>query len=75
MGLFLRKPSDANRRKSLSIVGVGLFPGAPLLRGLATRLERLIVCGAVQAHGAGGELPIARMVAGDLGERRMGRAT
>lgn len=60
------KLADLYGRKPLFLVGVGMFVLGSLLCGLATSMEQLIVCRAVQGVGAAGIYPIANTIAGDL---------
>jgi EmrB/QacA subfamily drug resistance transporter len=64
--------ADLYGRKPVFLVGMGIFALGSLLCGLAGSMEQLIVFRALQGLGAGGLLPIAITIAGDLyqGEER-----
>ncbi|HLI27559.1 MAG TPA: MFS transporter [Chloroflexota bacterium] len=64
--------ADLYGRKRIFLVGMSIFALGSLLCGLARSMEQLIAFRALQGLGAGGLLPIAITVAGDLyqGEER-----
>jgi EmrB/QacA subfamily drug resistance transporter len=64
--------ADLYGRKPMFLVGMSIFALGSLLCGLASSMEQLIVFRALQGLGAGGLLPIAITIAGDLyhGEER-----
>jgi EmrB/QacA subfamily drug resistance transporter len=58
--------ADLYGRKRVLFVGIGLFLAASVLCGLAWDMLSLVVFRAVQGIGAGGILPVAMTVVGDL---------
>src|SRR5579884_1988382 len=60
------KLADLYGRKPIFLLGMGLFVLGSFLAGAAASMEQLIVFRAVQGLGAGGTLPIAITIAGDL---------
>ncbi len=60
------KLSDVYGRKRVYLISMGLFLFGSVLCGLARSMEQLILFRAVQGLGAGGVLPLAFTIVGDL---------
>ena len=63
---LIAKLSDLYGRKWLYIACVGLFGGGSLLCGLSNSFPLFLLGRAIQACGAGGVLPVASAVVGDI---------
>jgi len=60
------KLSDIYGRKKLYILSMVLFLAGSIFCGLATSMEQLIIFRAIQGLGAGGVLPIALIIIGEI---------
>lgn len=60
------KLSDVFGRKKLYIISMVLFLGGSILCGLANSMEQLIAFRAIQGLGAGGVLPLALIIIGEI---------
>jgi EmrB/QacA subfamily drug resistance transporter len=60
------KLSDIYGRRPIYAAALGLFLAGSLLCGMATSIQQLIIFRAVQGLGAGGLLPLAFIIVGDL---------
>jgi len=60
------KLSDIYGRRSIYVIAIGLFLVGSLLCGLSQSMTQLIIFRAVQGVGAGGLLPLAFIIVGDL---------
>ncbi len=60
------KLADLFGRRRIYLIAVALFVGGSALSGLSTSLEQLIVFRALQGLGAGGLMPVAATVIGDI---------
>jgi EmrB/QacA subfamily drug resistance transporter len=60
------KLSDVFGRKKIYLIAMGLFLGGSILCGFARSMQELIFYRAVQGLGAGGVLPLALIIIGDI---------
>jgi len=60
------KLSDLYGRRRIYVAALALFLGGSLLCGLAQSMQQLIIFRAIQGLGAGGLLPLAFIIVGDL---------
>ncbi len=66
VGPIFGKLSDLYGRRPVYMVAIGLFLVGSLLCGLALSMSQLIAARAVQGLGAGGLLPLAFIIVGDI---------
>ena len=60
------KMSDRFGRRSVFLVGIGLFLGGSIVAGMSNSMEMLIACRFVQGIGAGVIMPVAMATVADL---------
>ncbi|MCZ2128403.1 MAG: MFS transporter [Anaerolineales bacterium] len=60
------KLSDLYGRKTIYLVGMGLFLAGSIFSGMATNMPQLIAARALQGLGAGGVAPIAFVIIGEM---------
>lgn len=66
VGPIFGKLSDIYGRRPIYMVAIGVFLVGSLLCGLATSMPQLIAARAVQGLGAGGLMPLAFIIVGDI---------
>ncbi len=66
VGPIFGKLSDIYGRRPIYMIAIGIFLVGSLLCGLATSMPQLIAARAVQGLGAGGLLPLAFIIVGDI---------
>jgi MFS family permease len=66
VGPIFGKLSDIYGRRPIYMVAIAIFAVGSLLCGLATTMPQLIAARAVQGLGAGGLLPLAFIIVGDI---------
>ncbi|NTU86196.1 MAG: MFS transporter, partial [Chloroflexales bacterium] len=66
VGPIFGKLSDIYGRRPVYMVAIGLFMVGSLVCGLATTMPQLIAARAVQGMGAGGLMPLAFIIVGDI---------
>lgn len=66
VGPIFGKLSDIYGRRPIYMIAIGLFMVGSLLCGLAMSMPQLIAARAVQGLGAGGLLPLAFIIVGDI---------
>lgn len=60
------KLGDLFGRRSMILVGVGLFTAASLFCGLAQSMEQLVLARVIQGIGAGGMISVSQAIIGDV---------